>query len=317
MNTPSLSLFRALAQDELFDLTLYRALRRFADADTSALLDALIAVEFAHLAFWQERAGAPESTLSFTQRIKLNFLVAFCRLFRTGAIRLILQSIEIYGITKYLDVWEQHKDDRAMHDALTAILQDEFEHEERIVSKTPQRKVHPVQIRDIFLGFNDGLIEIIGAASGFFAAFHTTSSVVVAGFAVAVAGSISMGAGAYAATSSEAEVREIERRKELFLNHPVDAQIAIHPFLSASNVGVSYFIGAAIPLLPILFGAQTLIFPILLGALLAIFVSWVLAFLSGMHAQERVRLNLTIIAIAVAASYALGLAAKLIWGIQI
>ena len=53
---PSLSdplLARTLVLDELFDLSLYKALRNVTDPDVHPTLDELVAVEIGHLAFWK------------------------------------------------------------------------------------------------------------------------------------------------------------------------------------------------------------------------------------------------------------------------
>ena len=67
------------------------------------------------------------------------------------------------------------------------------------------------------MGLNDGLVEILGAVSGFFAAFSNPVSVLIAGLTVAVAGSFSMAAGVYVATGSRNEVAGIEEKKREFL----------------------------------------------------------------------------------------------------
>ena len=96
--------------------------------------------------------------------------VILCRIGRDTGIHLTLEAVEIYGIRKYLDVWEHYKDD-PLREAVRRVLEDEFKHEDNIVSNAIKRKIHPARIRDIFLGFNDGLVEVLGAVSGFFAAF--------------------------------------------------------------------------------------------------------------------------------------------------
>jgi VIT1/CCC1 family predicted Fe2+/Mn2+ transporter len=52
---------------------------------------------------------------------------------------------------------------------------------------------------------NDGLVEILGAVSGFFGAFGDAVTVLIAALTIAVAGSLSMAAGAYGAISREVD----------------------------------------------------------------------------------------------------------------
>ena len=69
------------------------------------------------------------------------------------------------------------------------------------------------------------------------------------------------------------------------------------------------------PVLPVLFGAKDALVSVLTAGTMVILVSSILAFLSGMEMKRRILLNLVIITIAVSVSYAIGLAAKQIWGI--
>ncbi|MGQ0645002.1 MAG: hypothetical protein ACT4O3_05875, partial [Elusimicrobiota bacterium] len=163
------SLARQLVLDELFDLTLYRRLHEAARGEElRALLADLITVEKRHLAFWQDFFDIRENTLDLRRRLKLAFLAGACRLLGPGAVHLVLEAIEVHGIRKYLRVWEDYKD-QSLGRAVKDILRDEFEHEDAIVSRMTVRKIGPARIRSLFLGFNDGLVEILGAVSGFFA----------------------------------------------------------------------------------------------------------------------------------------------------
>ncbi len=89
------------------------------------------------------------------------------------------------------------------------------------------------------------------------------------------------------------------------------------PFRSAVVVGGSYFLGALVPVLPVLIGAKTAAFSLVAAGGIVILVSTLLAFLSGMDVKKRIALNLVIIAIAVGVTYAIGLLAKHLWGISV
>jgi len=69
--------------------------------------------------------------------------------------------------------------------AVRSILEDEFTHEDAVVLGGAERRLNPERVRNIFLGPNDGLVEILGAVSGFFAAFGNSAAVLVAGVTVA------------------------------------------------------------------------------------------------------------------------------------
>ncbi len=312
--TPALE--RELVQGELFDLTLYRRMRTFARGDTAAMLDELIAVETRHLAFWQDFFAVPLARLTPALRLKLAVMTAIARLFGESGIHLLLEPVEIYGIRKYLAVWDAYKD-HPLRAAVSGILRDEFEHEDHIVSSVAARKIHPEHVRDLFLGFNDGLIEVVGAISGFFAVFATASAVLAAGLTVAVAGSLSMSAGAFAAVGSEKELESVREGKERFLGRDGAPERSGGAFASALVVGVSYFVGALVPLLPVFFGAENLLLSLALSGAAALLVSYVVAFLSGMNVGRRIGINVAIILIAVSVTYGLGFAAKQLFGVHI
>ena len=228
----------------------------------------------------------------------------------------MLEALEINGIKKYLDIWKQYKD-KEMRGAIRKILEDEFRHEDEIVSEYERRKIHPERIRDIFLGFNDGLVEILGAVSGFFAAFHDQTSVLIAGLTVGVAGSISMAASVFASSSSATEVENREEEKLRFLGQSDGDDESPKPITSSIIVGISYFIGAMVPILPVFFGAKNILLSSAVSAVIIILVSYIVAFLSGMQPLRRIMSNLFIIALAVSVTYLIGTIAKSFFGISV
>jgi len=305
-----------LILDELFDLSLYRELRKHADAETRKTLDELIPIESRHFAFWQEFFGMKRGSLDLGRRLKLRFLVLVARVLGSLGIEIILEAIEVYGIRKYLSVWDAYRDG-PLGAAMREILVDEFRHEDQVVTQLTERRINPQRIRDIFLGLNDGLVEILGAVSGFFAAFANPLHVLLAALTTAIAGAFSMAAGAYVATSSQEEVARTERRKNAFLTRqPAAAGAGESALGSAIAVGVSYLAGAVVPVLPVVLGAKTILVPAVVGGAITVVVSLVLAFLSGMEVRRRVLTNLAIIASAVVVTYLSGLVLSAAFGIS-
>lgn len=308
---------RDLILDELFDLTLYKSLREVSGPDLHTMLDELIVIETQHLAFWQRFFSNAVSSLDFPRRFRLRLIILACRLFGATGVHLVLEAIEVYGVRKYLSVWEKYKDG-PLGAAVKGILEDEFKHEDTIVSRMAERKINPDRIRNIFLGLNDGLVEILGAVSGFFAAFGQATLVLVAGLTTAVAGALSMAAGAYIAASSENEVRWTQRGKERFLGgEAVTTEAGESPIASALAVGISYFAGTAVPILPVMFGAKTALISIITGGATAVLVSMVLAFLSGMNVRKRVLTNLVVIVCAAGISYGIGALVRALFGVGV
>ncbi|HEV8472811.1 MAG TPA: VIT1/CCC1 transporter family protein [Methylomirabilota bacterium] len=310
-------LARRLILDELFDLSLYKALREVAAGDQRRMLEELIPVETRHFAFWQDFFDLRLPALDVGRRIKLALIVALCRVLGAPVIHLALEAIEVYGVRKYLDVWETYRDS-PLGPAVREVLEDEFRHEDAVVTGDAARTLNPERIRNIFLGLNDGLVEILGAVSGFFGAFGDAVTVLIAGSTVAVAGALSMAAGAYVAASSESEVRKMESARERFLGQaPRGTEDDEPPLRSALIVGASYFAGALVPVLPVLFGATSALLSLLAAGTMIIVVSMLLAFLSGMDVKRRVAVNVVIIAAAVVVTYVIGTATRALWGISL
>jgi VIT1/CCC1 family predicted Fe2+/Mn2+ transporter/rubrerythrin len=69
-------------------------------------------------------------------------------------------------------------------------------------------------VRDVIFGANDGLVSILALVAGVFGAAYNSQAVLIAGVAGAVAGTISMGAGAYVSSKSEQEVTQKETQRK-------------------------------------------------------------------------------------------------------
>ncbi len=135
---------------------------------------------------------------------------------------------------------------------------------------------------------------------------------------MAVAGALSMAAGAYIALSSEAEVHSTEVERRRFLGEPVPpAEQADTPLHSAGLVGASYLAGALVPVLPVAFGALNVLASLAVAGVVIVAVSMILAFLSGMEIRRRVVLTLAIIAATVGITYLIGTITKAVWGIAV
>ena len=308
---------RRLVLDEIFDLSLYRSLLMVAPVGLHRMLEALISDETRHVAFWPKFFGLEHVTrLDVGRRLRLGLIIAACRLFGASAIHLVLEAIEVHGVKKYLDVWQRYGDG-PLRAAVRQILEDEFKHEDALVTGEEDRRINPEKVRNVFLGLNDGLVEILGAVSGFFAAFSSTAAVVTAGFTVGVAGALSMAAGAYIGAESEAELRETEDGRRRFMGETVTSETPESPLAAAAVVGVGYLIGAVVPVMPVLLGARSVWPTVLTGGVMIVAVSAIVAFISGMNVRRRIALNVAITGLAVIVTYTLGLLTKRLLGVQI
>jgi VIT1/CCC1 family predicted Fe2+/Mn2+ transporter len=310
-------LARTLVLDELFDLSLYKAHRAVTKPDVHYTLDELITVETAHLAFWQKFFDLELAELNLGRRIKLSVMMLVCKLFGSTAVHLVLEAIEVHGVRKYLALWREYQA-QPLGEALRGILMDEFKHEDVLVTALTERKINAEKIRNIFLGLNDGLVEILGAVTGFFGAFGSATTVLIAASTTAVAGALSMAAGAFLALNSEKEVKTTEIARKVFLGEESEVvPMEESPIGSALVVGAAYITGAIVPVLPVVIGAKDALFSVITAGFMVIFVSTILSFLSGMDIKRRILLNLAIITVAVSVSYGIGVLAKSVWGISV
>src|ERR671935_1325271 len=86
---------------------------------------------------------------------------------------------------------------------------------ERLGMTQPAEQRRKNWLRDVILGGQDGLVNILGIILGVIAADGSTTVLIVTGVAAAITESISMGAVGYTSSISERDYYESERRREL------------------------------------------------------------------------------------------------------
>src|SRR5229473_985257 len=170
-----------------------------------------------------------------------------------------------------------------------AVLKREYDHH--------TEKIHALggpSVRDVMLGLNDGLVASFAVTSGVAAAFSSPGIVIMAGLAELLGGAVSMGLAAFASARAQSEfyqsevgrereeVRTIYRNKgfsgallDMIVDHITadparwgnvmmreelgfGNEMADVPARSALTVGISYLLGASIPVSAYLFVNQPL-----------------------------------------------------------
>ncbi len=299
----------ALVLDEMADLALYERYRAIvSQPELIHLFDRLIKEEQKHVAFWRKRAKGAPMRLDTGRAFKVGCLATFGRLFGASGMLLVLEAVEVHGIRKYLDLWNSSRDSAFCADIM-AILKDELQHEDHMITHVAGRSVKPEGIRNAFLGFNDGSVEILGAVSGFSMAFTSVGHVLIAGFTVAVAGALSMAVGGFMATSAEEEVAALDKMRRRALSIEAEereGESLASPFKAAITVGITYLVGALVPIAPFVFGARNAVPSMIVSGVLILCVSATLAFLSGMRIRRRLLMNGGLIVCAVVISTLLG-----------
>ena len=135
------------------------------------------------------------------------------------------------------------------------------------------------QLKNIILGGQDGVVNILGLVLGVAVATNSNSLVIIAGLASTVAESISMGAVAY--TSSEAakdyyKAEQKQHTKTLNGHRIVHSSPAEYrkPLANAFVVGFASLIGSLIPLLPFFFFSTSISMYLAFGiSLLSLFIT--------------------------------------------
>jgi VIT1/CCC1 family predicted Fe2+/Mn2+ transporter len=92
-------------------------------------------------------------------------------------------------------------------------------------------------VRDLILGFNDGLVSVYAAVAGVAAAGASPDVVLLAGLAFAAAGAMSMGLGEYLSTKSQSEyyASEAQREREHIRKYPKLERQEVTEMLAAKH----------------------------------------------------------------------------------
>lgn len=108
--------------------------------------------------------------------------------------------------------------DKRTSDALNRIVSDERLHVNKMKKEVLGMEAWEMGggggVRDLIFGANDGLVSILALVAGVYGAVTESTLILVTGIAGAIAGTISMGAGAYLSAKSEREVTQKENRRK-------------------------------------------------------------------------------------------------------
>jgi len=182
---------------------------------TKQLLAEISASELRDTESWLERIewladGDKKSgrDIFLNQRIRLMMGILGTRGFFEWSIIAEDESVE------ELTIQAANIGDLAISEEWTRIASDERLHLERIKKEVLGMEGWEMGgsggVRDVIFGANDGLVSILALVAGVYGAITESHPILIAGIAGAVAGAISMGAGAYLSAKSEKEVTEKE-----------------------------------------------------------------------------------------------------------
>lgn len=210
-------------QDEYFDWTVYTALAEVEeDAQRKQLLSSLAEKELQHYEFWKAISGQDGKK---TNGVVLHLLLLMRKVVGLVFTMKFLELHEREVVQRYRE-WlpRLEAEDR---ERLSAIVQDEEEHERYFVSQVDEPVLRYIGF--IALGLSDAIIEITGVHAGFLGVTGSTLMAGIAGLVVGFAASISMGVAAYLKAKSEARSK---------------------PLTSAVVTGISYLLAVIVLALP-------------------------------------------------------------------
>ncbi len=196
-----------------------RLAKKAKDERTKRLLAEISVNEAKDSEYWAQKIGELESGRSkltgasfIDLRVSLMMRILGTRGFFEWAI------VAEDEIVEDLAILAGNISDAATSDAWTRIASDERLHIERIKKEVLGMEAWEMGggggVRDMIFGANDGLVSILALVAGVYGAVTESHLILIAGIAGAIAGAISMGAGAYLSSKSEKEVTERESERK-------------------------------------------------------------------------------------------------------
>jgi VIT1/CCC1 family predicted Fe2+/Mn2+ transporter len=196
-----------------------RLIKKTVDDQTKYLLAEISSNELSDAESWAERikqlakGGRKSSEVSFlNQRVSLMMYILGTRGFFEWAIIAEDEAVGDFAIQA------ANIRDLTISEEWTRIASDERLHIERIKKEVLGMEGWEMGssggVRDVIFGANDGLVSILALVAGVYGAITENHPILIAGIAGAVAGAISMGAGAYLSSKSEREVTEKESERK-------------------------------------------------------------------------------------------------------
>ncbi len=216
-------------REELESAIIYGKLSdKYKDKEIGVKLRKIARMEGRHAVFWSSflrRRGIDPSTIKPRKARILLYSILF-HLLGLGLTLKILENGEIKAIETYARMLESpdiSPDEKA---ELKNILADELLHEEEFATEETKLREFMEHVRDAVLGMSDGVVEILSVSAGLAGAYGNPLNVALGGLIVGVAGSLSMGIGAFSSVRAQRQVRlGVLSRLVLAVKHIPDAFI--------------------------------------------------------------------------------------------
>lgn len=345
---------------EIIDKNLYNYLANIVkDQNLKENLSKIAKAEERHSNFWKnflEKRGI-NTNLVIKEPIKIKIIKLLARVINPIYLIAVLESGENSAVKTYYQFLTNTELNHYELNSLKNIIIDELEHENYFDKYTEKLGLN--NIRDLVLGMNDGLVEILGTITGLTAVYYTTPHVIgISGLVVGVAGALSMGIGAFMSVKSQKQVDSaLDMKKKIisaidpeknydllrklfhdlpdnllesFITSLKEQKIDIGNIVSQETnndelksgvyTGLSYLVGAVIPVLPFFLIPNSffaLPVSLILATLIISFVATFIALVSGISIRTKIIEMISALIFAAAVSFSFGKIVQTLFGVEI
>ncbi len=325
-----IQLAREFYINELNDYRLYTELSRMVDKEElREALTHIANMEKGHARFWREFLKRRGEELPSEKRKPFQSLVVFLGRFVNPLLLVSLLELgESSAYTQYYRFLKEKGTELSEEEVkrLRSIILDELSHESTFREKVEELGLS--NVRDMVLGMNDGLVELLGVVAGLSAVYrHEPHTVGASAVVVGIAGAISMGVGAFISVRSQRQVNEAIREREKILaevsgegEKDERGQSTENEFKSALFTGLSYLLGVVFPVSPYFFlsdSLSALAFSLLFALLVLALVASFIAVVSGISLKKKILEMVLSAGFAASASFLIGSLVKSVFGIEL
>ena len=155
-------------------------------------------------------------------------------------------------------------------------------------------------LRAAVLGANDGIVSVAGVVMGVAATGVRSETILIAGIAAVVAGSISMGGGEYVSVSAQRDSEIAHGRSGI--------QVNARPWAAAWSSFIAFSAGAVLPLIAITGPWETIRIPLTVGAVVTAlaFTGWWAAWAGKASIPRSIFRNVAVSVLTMGFSYLIG-----------
>ncbi|WP_457600403.1 VIT1/CCC1 transporter family protein [Hydrogenivirga sp.] len=316
--------------NEINDYRLYSELaKRAKKEELRRSLEHIANMEKGHARFWREflkRRG--EDIPSERKELFQTFVLLLGRVVNPMLLVSLLELGEANAYTQYYRFLKDKGSELSQEEIerLKSIILDELSHESTFRERVEELGLS--NVRDMVLGMNDGLVELLGVVAGLSAVYrHEPAVVGASAVVVGVAGAISMGVGAFISVRSQRQVNEALREREMIISEvsgEATSQAPDEPteneLKSALFTGLSYLLGVVFPVSPYFFmedSLKALSLSLGLAFMVLSFVASFIAVASGISLRKKVLEMVLSAGFAAGASFLIGGLVKSLFNLQL